>query len=380
MRGSLRLFRFAGIDIKLHFTFPLILVLGAVQWGGEHGARGALFGVLLMLALFTCVVLHELGHSLVAQRFGIPVREIVLLPIGGVALLSRMPRKPVQELLIAIAGPLVNVVLAIGLYFLIGLGGFSVDPRTLIDEAQKAAPSTSTFLHWLLAANVSLVLFNLIPAFPMDGGRILRALLAMFIGFRRATRIASGVGQLIAVGLGLYGLSTGNFLLSVLAVFVFFSAGQERAVENARVLLSTLRLRDGYNKHALTLAPGDSVSRVIDYLLTSYQPDFAVVMSGRLLGVVTRDAALAALATQEGDPYVAGIMQREVFPLVAALTLAEAQEKMAEAGVTHAAVFEDGERYLGLVNSDDLREALHIATFVHLAEARRGRLAGGDPA
>lgn len=370
MNGSFRLFPIAGIDLKLHWTFPLILIYSAVQWMDPHGLQGAAFGVLLTLSLFACVVLHELGHSLVARKFGIPVREIVLLPIGGVALLGRMPRRPVQEFLIAIAGPLVNVVIAIALVGVLGFGKIPLDATQLFSS--QAGPSVATFLGWLLAANVSLTLFNLIPAFPMDGGRILRALLAMFLDFPRATKIASILGQLIAVAIGFFAIRAGNFFLAILALFVFLGAGRERAAENARVLLSNLELKNAYNKHALTLAPGDSMARVIDYLLTSYQPDFAVVYGGRLLGVVTRDRALGALAAGQGAGYVAGFMQREVFALDSGLSLAEAQERMADAGAMVAAVFE-GERYLGLVNVDDLREALQIAAFTQIAEERQRR-------
>ena len=371
MRGSFRLVRVAGIEIKVHFTFPLILLIGALQWGETHGSAGAAFGVLLMLALFACVVLHELGHSVVAQRLGIPVREIILLPIGGVAVLSKNPRKPLHELLIAVAGPLVNVLIAALLFAGLGSAGrIDLSDETLL--ATGTSPSLHTLLNWLLAANVTLVLFNLLPAFPMDGGRILRSALALKLGFTRATRIATTIGQLIAMALGVYAILAPNLLLALLALFVFLSAGGERAAEEARELLSTLRLRDAYNKHALTLQAGDRVSRVVDYLLTSYQPDFAVLHGGLLLGVVTRAAVLQALVAEPGDGYVAGVMNREVFRLDAALSLAEAQEQMAERGVAVAAVFE-GDRFLGLVNVDDLREALQIAAFLRAGEARHAQ-------
>ena len=372
MKSAFRLLRVAGIDIKVHFTFFLILVLGAFQWS-NYGPSGAAFGVLLMMALFACVVLHELGHSLVAQRLGVEVREIVLLPIGGVAMLSRMPRRPLHELLIAVAGPLVNVVIAGALLAWIGSqSSVPIDGSALLNLS-KAPPSTETLLRWLLAANISLVIFNLLPAFPMDGGRILRAILGMFLGFSRATRIAAGVGQVLALALGLYAIFNGEFLLAFIAAFVFLGAGQERAVEEARVLLSTLRLGDAYNKHALTLTPGDSVHRVIDYLLTSYQPDFAVVLGGRLLGVVTRDAVLQSLATGRDENYVTSIMNRDVMRLEAHLSLAQAREQMTEKSAPVAAAFE-GERFLGLVNHDDINEAMHIAAFLRMAQERK---AGG---
>lgn len=371
MRSSFRLLRVAGIDIKIHFTFPLILALGAFQWAGRWGLPGAAFGALLMAALFACVVLHELGHSLVAKRLGIDVREIVLLPIGGVALLGRIPRRPLYELLIAVAGPLVNVVIATVLVVYLGASGrLSLDGRELMTLSQAAGPSAATFLQWLLAANVALVLFNLVPAFPMDGGRILRSVLAMFLGFMRATRVATAVGQILAVGLGFFGIMQGNFLLALVAFFVFVGAGQERAAEEARALLSTLRLGDAYNKHALVLQPVDSVTRVIDYLLTSYQPDFAVLHGGRLAGVVTRDAVLQSLVSGEANGYVTGIMKRDVLRLDARQTLAQAREVMAEQGTAVAAVF-DGERFLGLVNQDDINEALRIAAFLRLAEEKQ---------
>jgi Zn-dependent protease len=374
MKGSYKLLTLAGIDIRLHFTFPLILIWGAFQWAVPHGGQGAIFGALLMAALFTCVALHELGHAVTARRLGLPVREIVLLPIGGVAFLGRNPRRPVDELLIAAAGPAVNVVIAgILLAGMVATGTF-LPALEEFGKAGPGAPSLPTALFWLLGSNVMLVLFNLVPAFPMDGGRMLRALLAMVIGYARATRVAAGVGQVLAAGFGAWALFQGNFMLALVAVFVFLGASAERAGEQARGLLSTLRLRDAYNKHALVLAPADPVHRVVDYLLTSYQPDFAVIHGGQMLGIVTRQAALQAVV-ENGDAYVAGVMARDFLRLDAGLSLYQAQVALTDAGATVAAVF-DGERYLGLINGDDLREALQIAAYLQAAEARHGRHAG----
>lgn len=364
MKGGLRLGSVAGIDLKLHVTFPLVLILGAVQWMTPHGLPGAAFGALLMMALFVCVALHELGHALAARRFGIPVREIVLLPIGGLAVLGRNPRRPVHELLIAVAGPLVNVAIAAGLLLVLGLDGSFPAFEELVRSADEL--STATFLHWLLVANVSLVAFNLIPAFPMDGGRMLRAALAMFLGFARATRMATILGQVLALAMGLYGLAAGQILLALVAFFIYIGAGQERAAEEARVLLSSLVLGDAYNKHALTLSPGDQVDRVIDYLLTSYQPDFAVLHGGRLLGVVTRERVLKAMVSREDEAYVTSIMDRDVPRFEPHLSLDEVHERMEQQAVSVAAVFE-GERFLGLVNLEDIREAMQIAAFQRAA-------------
>jgi Zn-dependent protease len=369
MKTSFRVARIAGIDINVHVTFGLILLYGAIQWGAQFGARGALFGVLLMIVLFMCVVLHELGHSLVAQSFGIPVRDITLLPIGGVARMEKNPSKPVHELLIAAAGPFVNVVLALILYVATDVGA-ALASTGAPDLAKQMTPGLPTALFWLFLSNVFLAAFNLIPAFPMDGGRMLRALLAMSLGFGAATRIAAAVGQIFALGFGLFGLVTGNLLLVLVGVFVFFGAGQERAEEQARVVLGTTRVGDAYNKNAIALAPGTQVSQVVDHILTSYQPDFAVMQGTKLLGVVSRDDILRSLATELSDVYVTGIMHRDVLTVDAGLTLEEVREMMAATGQRLAAVSR-GETYLGLVSREDLAEALLVIGFAKAQEARR---------
>lgn len=366
MNWSFRVLDVAGIPIRIHMTFFLILLLGAYQWFGITGTlNGALFGAALMVLLFVCVTLHELGHSLVAQAYGIPVREITLLPLGGVAQITKNPDKPVHELLIALAGPLVNVVIALGLFAALG---FSIAPSLLNPEGLLPAelgqtPSLNTALFWLLAANVSLAVFNLIPAFPLDGGRVLRALIAMVTGYPRATRLAVAIGQFIAVLLGVYGVLTGHFILTLVAVFIFFGAGQETAEAEAKTVLTTLRVGDAYNKHALTLAVGDRVSRVADYLLTSYQPDFAVLQGRTLLGLVTREDVLRALADIPQDTFVTEIMQREFLKVDAGKTLDEVRRAMVERDARIAAVY-DSANYLGLVSLEDISEAFAVQTFL----------------
>jgi Zn-dependent protease/CBS domain-containing protein len=369
MKWSFSIGRVSGIDVRVHASFGLILVLGAVQWGGPHGPLGALFGVLLMVCLFACVVLHELAHSLVAQAFGCKVREILLLPIGGVSKMDRAPQKPAQELLVALVGPLANLVIAAGLLLAAGSAGGVAG----LEQALKmppTAPSAATALVWLLGANVFLALFNLIPAFPLDGGRVFRALLSMAVGARRATRIAAGTGQMIAIALGLMGVFSGNLILALVAFFIFMGAGQEQAEDAARTVLHSLVVGDAYNKYALTLSPGDQVSRVIDYLLTSYEPDFAVVQGNRLLGVITRADVLKALATEIEDVYVATIMKRDVMKVDAARPLDEVRTEMMEKGERVAAVYRE-ETYLGLVSLEDIAEALLVVGFRNRQEERR---------
>lgn len=182
MKWSFSIARVFGIDIRIHASFVFALMIGAM-WGLEFGQKGVAFGLLFTILLFACVVLHELGHSLVAKAFKIPVREIVLLPIGGVAQMEKNPEKPVHELLIAVAGPLVNVVIAIGIWVAFGKTLLSGIDLKALTSPQSVQPSAQALVFWLLTANVSLAVFNMIPAFPLDGGRVLRAVLAMFMGF-----------------------------------------------------------------------------------------------------------------------------------------------------------------------------------------------------
>lgn len=361
MSWSFKIGRVAGIAIKVHLTFFLILILGAVQWGQPYGLIGAIYGVALMILLFVCVTLHELGHSLVAQRFGVAVREIVLLPLGGVALLERNASKPWHEFLIAVAGPLVNVVISIILFAITGaaaaLGNFDGSALQM-----NSPPSLSALLVWLLQANVMLVLFNLIPAFPLDGGRMLRATLAMFLPYQRATRIATLIGQTIAILLGILGVTSGNFVLALVAIFVFLGAGQEQVEGQARTMLETKQVGDAYNRHALTLDIGDRVSRVVDYILTSYQPDFAVMQDTKLLGIVTRDDVFRALSNEARDIYVTGIMNREFVRVPKTATLDEVRTIMAAQQARVVAVY-DAENYMGLISTEDISEAFAVLAY-----------------
>jgi Zn-dependent protease len=356
MRWTLTLMQVRGIEIKLHLTFLLILALGGLEWGRVHGASGFAFGVLLMAALFTCVTLHELGHSLAAQYFKIPVREIVLLPIGGVAVLDEMPRRPVHELVIAAAGPVVNVALAAALALGGGLGGLlaALDSDALA-RGVVPAPSLATFVGWLLVANIALVIFNLIPAFPLDGGRMLRAGLALFTGYRNATAIAASIGQTAALLLGAVGVLTGNFVLALIAIFVFFGARAEQAMVAGNTTLADRGTRARDASEAPVVIPAERLSSVVPMALRSGFPAIAVMIGDRLLGVVTREQIVRAVRTRADDPYVAELMDREVLQVDVSDDVAEVRRRMGAQRTPVAAVF-NGERYLGLVSRDNLRQ------------------------
>jgi Zn-dependent protease len=240
MNETVRLLTVRGIDIRVHISFPLILIFAVLEFGvfTGQGVAGALFGIVVTLLLFGIVVLHELGHSFAAQRFGVPVRQIVLLPIGGVAQLQYIPENPRQEFVIAIAGPLVNGIIAVNLYLLhlvFGIGGvMSGDMMGQLLGVGRGG--IDAVFNYVFAANLFLAIFNLIPAFPLDGGRVLRALMATRLDYGRATMIAVTVGQSLAWLGGVWGFLEGDFFLVLIAIFVYMAASEEgRLVQRQRI-------------------------------------------------------------------------------------------------------------------------------------------------
>lgn len=367
MRWSYRLATVSGIDVKVHATFVLIVLLAASHWSG-HGWPGLLFGALLIVLLFACVTLHEFGHALAARHYGIPVRDIVLLPIGGVAFLGRQPRQPIQELLIAAAGPVVNLAIAAAIVPALALMNAPVVFTPALTSPDGATISATTALQWLLGANLGLVVFNLVPAFPMDGGRMLRGMLGLWVDWPRATRWAAATGQTLAVVMGAWGVLRGDLMLAFIAVMVFMTAGAAAAEERGHGVLASQRAGDACNRFALTLVESDRMSTVVDYLLTSYQPDFAVMRGGRLLGIVRRAHVIGAISPSSGDLPVSAIMT--ICPAIPAdVSLAEARRLLVDAEAPVAAVF-DGRGYLGLLSLDDIAEAETVLAFVHAGRIR----------
>ncbi|HYQ18102.1 MAG TPA: site-2 protease family protein [Polyangiaceae bacterium] len=367
MSWSLRLGSVSGIAIRVHFTFALLLAAFASHLADKQGARGALFGVLLVVCLFTCVVLHELGHGLVAQRFGVTVREIVLLPIGGVARLLSEPKKPLHELLIALAGPFVNVLLALGA-FLALRGEVIPSLATLPDEA-LTTPSVHSVLLILLYSNVSLAVFNMLPALPMDGGRVLRALLSFFFGQVRATNIAAGIAQVLAVGLALFGLQ-GEPILVFIALLVFMGAGQERVTTRTNVLLAELRAGEVCDPHAVTFAPGDSVGAAVDQTLRSPQAHFLVSHGSEPIGTLSRDD-LIALAGRVGLHAPLTTITRRALQIVPPeLPLSEVKRLLQENGGVPVVVRgKDGA--LGVLGLDDISRIASLTDHLARGGVRR---------
>lgn len=303
--GSIKLFEAGGTAVRLHPTFFLLLIwVAAVHWI-DGGAQAAARGVLFVAILFACVVLHEFGHILMARRFGIRTPDITLLPIGGVAAMERMPEKPSEEILVALAGPAVNVVIFAVLFLILG----RVADVTSIGELEGTREG---FLAQVAMANLALVIFNLIPAFPMDGGRVLRALLSMRYDRARATRLAATIGQALAIFIGVIGLMGNPFLL-LIAVFIFLAAGGEAGYTEMQDVTRGLKASDAMISVFQSLpvdADADAAARL---LLRTTQGEFPVLdASGRLRGIVTREKLVMALRDGGDTTPVLDFMIRDV--------------------------------------------------------------------
>lgn len=305
MRWSIRIARVAGTEVKIHLTFLLLLAWIGFAHYWQGGWEAAAEGVLFLLLLFACVLLHEFGHALAARRYGIPTPDITLLPIGGVARLQRMPEQPRQELVVALAGPAVNVVIAVLLFLLLER------PKGAFLLGELAGPQAG-LLAKLAWVNLALVLFNLIPAFPMDGGRVLRALLAMRMPYARATQIAAGIGQVIAFFFGFVGLFV-NPLLVFVALFVYLGATQEAALAQLTDLSRGLLVSEAMVTRFVALPVDAAVDEAVEAVLRTYQHEFPVLdHQGRVCGILTRDDIIKALRREGPYTPVYQVMHRDV--------------------------------------------------------------------
>ena len=294
MSWSLRLGRFFGIDVFVHVTFLLVLgFLAVAYWMAERDLLRVVEGLVFFLAIFLCVLLHEYGHALMARRYGVKTRDITLLPIGGLARLERFPQEPIQELWIALAGPAVNVVIA-------GLLALGLTLGQAWQPLDGLSPVAGGFAERLLVLNVFLVLFNMLPAFPMDGGRVVRSLLAMRLGFARATRIAATLGQGMAFLFALVGLLAPMPMLLLIALFVWIGAAQEAGAAEFKSSLRGVTVERAMMTDFHALEPDDSLGRAVQLILAGSQQDFPVVAGGQVIGVLTRRALLEGLA--KGGP------------------------------------------------------------------------------
>lgn len=342
MRGSIRLFRIFGISINIHFTFIFLVfffLTGGLRW------------LFVLIGIFFFVTLHELCHSLTAMRFGIKVREITLLPIGGVASMTKMPEKPAQEFLISLAGPMFNI-MVVAVFFL---------PlrRLLGDEVLFHHPSTATwpltiaYVYWV---NLMLAAFNLLPAFPMDGGRMLRALLAAKLGIRKATRIAVILGHLFALFFAYLGITKLSIVLVIIAVFIYTSASGEEMQVDIKETLKKFRVRDILPHNLVSVRSDATLGKVLETIFHCRQEDFPVVDDGKLVGFFTRQDLMAGLHQFGKEKAVVSVMRRQ-FPKVKDTdTLVRAQNLMQANDITAMPVLKDGD-VVGVITIEDITRA-----------------------
>ena len=354
---SWKLGRVAGIDVYMHGTFLILLAWVAISHYLErHRITDAGAGIVFILALFAIVVLHELGHALTARHYGIRTRDITLLPIGGVARLERTPDDPKQELLVAFAGPLVNVALAAVLFL---LAPSATSPTTL-GEIQRIGGGFLGKLAWV---NVSLAAFNLLPAFPLDGGRVLRAVLAMRMDYVRATDVAARVGHALALMLGLAGLF-GNPLLIFIALFVWVGATSEAGMVQLKSVLGRIPVKQVMITRFETLVPGDTLQRAMDHVLAGFQHDFPVLEAGRVVGVLTRADLLRGLSEKGGDASVAAAMTPR-FETVQSSEMLDGAFQRLQGSACPALPVLQGEQLVGVLTPDNVGEFLAIRSALH---------------
>ncbi len=349
MGSSFKLFSVRGIDIRLHITFPLILLWAAFQYGlGSGNLEGAIFGVIAILMLFILVTLHELGHSFTAQYFGVPVNRIVLSPLGGVAQLSQIPDKPIQELVIAIAGPAVNMVVALVMGALVwGFGLQMANPFQVL-SAEPALTFMALFTY-IFVYNIFLAVFNLIPAFPLDGGRIFRSLLALRFDYLKATNFAVNTGRVLAVVMGIYGLINGGLFLVFISVFIYASGSQEAQFVRARTFLRGMKVKDVFSDSVYRLNTMSTVQQANNLMVFGRQRYFPVVDGDQLVGFLTYPDLVQATRTAAPHSLITGMMRRDIIPVSYEADLFEAQKQMSEQRLEALPVVL-GSRFMGIIN------------------------------
>jgi Zn-dependent protease len=360
MTWSWKICRIAGIPIYIHWTFLILiawLIFDSLSAG--KGLRTTAEGVGFVLTIFGCVVLHELGHALAARRYGISTADITLLPIGGVARLERIPEKPEQELVVAIAGPLVNVAIVLALLIAgvrppigVNQGGFLVEEQ---------------FLPKLLVVNAFLFLFNLLPAFPMDGGRVLRALLALRMEYAKATRLAASIGQAMAVLFGFLGLLSGNPMFLLIALFVWIGAEGEARLVQERTSLRDIPVKAAMLTEYRTLAPSDTLGHAVELLLAGTQQDFPVLGDGRPDQVLTRDALFHGLAHGGRDSLVGEAPLRELKRVEANELLSLSVSRLRDGSEPCLEVVDKG-KPVGLLTLENIGEFLMVRTALAAAQ------------
>ncbi|MBN2452838.1 MAG: site-2 protease family protein [Candidatus Omnitrophica bacterium] len=342
MRAAVKLFTILGIEIKVHVTFLLLIffvMLGGIKW------------VALVFGVFFFVTMHEICHSVVAKHFGIKVREITLLPIGGIASMSRMPDKPYQEFWISLAGPASNILVVLILFFPMK---FLLGPEVLLHPlSTETWPLTMAYVFWI---NLILAGFNMIPAFPMDGGRVLRSLLAIWLGYVKATRIAALLGHIFAFAFAYFGIMRGNIILVAIAVFVYMAASGEEAQVNIKEILKRYRVYDILPRDFLTVTSETSLGKVLEMIFHSHQEDFPVVDGPDLVGFITRKDIMTAVHSSGVGAKVEAAMRKSFPKIKDTDTLIKAHKAMSDTGLRALPVMK-GDKVAGVITIEDVSKA-----------------------
>jgi Zn-dependent protease/CBS domain-containing protein len=361
MKWTIYLGRIAGIKLFMHWTF--IILIGWIflaYFRIAYSMLDALVGVVFIIAIFGCVILHELGHALTARRFNIGTKMITILPIGGVASIEKMPEKPRQELWVAIMGPVVNVVIASLLYLILFATDGIPSVQELIDlqENQSSLAVDGYFLFNLMVVNLALVAFNLIPAFPMDGGRVLRALLSYRMDRTKATNVAARIGQFLAIIFVFAGFYT-NFWLVFIGVFIFLGAGGEANYETTKSLLSDYSVKDVVMTQYTLLSPNDTLNQAAKVLLDGQEKEFLVSNGESVQGILTRSNIIKGLSELGKEAPVSRVMRKDFIALQPEMKLQEVYQKMLTNDCSVGPVYQ-GSRLIGVLDRENINELLLI--------------------
>lgn len=352
MKPSFRIARIAGIDISIHWTFFLLLAWVAISGAREKTIEAIGLSLGLVLSLFLCVVLHELGHALTAKRFGIITRGITLYPIGGVALLESLPERPRQELLVALAGPLVNVVIAAGIYLSFYFSGNTLQLLNVTSAGELG------FWPTLLFANTLLAVFNLLPAFPMDGGRVLRAVLAMLMERDRATQIAMKTGRVMAILFIIAGFYA-NPMLIIIGAFVFIAGQSEASHVHVQTVLKGYRAKDAMMKEYHTIDAGSTIGDAVRKLLDVQGSELVVMEKEQIVGLLDRNLVIRVLGERGVNAEVRDVMQQNLASVPEEMALDKVYDQLSLRKQSIFPVLRDGQ-VQGIIDSENILEFLMI--------------------
>jgi Zn-dependent protease/CBS domain-containing protein len=355
MKGSFKLGKVAGIGIFIHWTFSLlILFIIFMNYKSGQNTIQIIWSVVFILCIFITVLLHELGHALAAKNYNIKTKDITLLPIGGLARLERIPEKPLEELIVAFAGPLVNIALAFITAFFISIPD---NTDKLMTELSNGVNANNFFLNFFLV-NFWLAIFNLIPAFPMDGGRVLRALLSFKLPRNVATRIAARIGQFLAMAFIILGFFTSPFLIFI-GIFVIIGAQIEADYTESKFMLKGFKVQDVVMKDYQTIDAGEKIKKAVELLLDSQNKIFLITENNIPIGTLNRDQIIMALSKKGDDEFIYNVMDRNLIILESNSLLENVFELIQQNKSTLMLVMENNQ-LIGTLDIENLLEFILI--------------------